>query len=454
MSAKVDVVVRKEGKDVARRANMPVRKRPDGTAGVIWSRRVYPLRPDCSIELSDESLDKGECPAHFNHQEKLRYVETQPLGMRYFLERTRSKAYLVFDGDEEYASRIERAFKEVGLSAGYGESFRPAKDGNFYDWFIRLPAHVEDQLVAEIMTGTVQNVQDPSGNEKNEESLLRALLLQTGLDLWGLIERMNTLTSERDEALSECNELREEAASLRIGAARTEACLQVAGRSVAALESSAASLVEENRALRQAAVEGTREAEEITGAIARLDARLRQSEETREGLQRDLSVLIEKAEQSEQEASELRSQLKLARQQLGDLEREQAEPAILPPGYRTGNSGKEAKRLLDAVCRILLPNIKLHDSDRKHLLTEFYDPSDCLSYLRRLSEGAAPPEAKGFQGVKGVWEIGRVRTGRPECASNGRIYYRKHAKGFDVALHVKKDETEQERFVRGRFKQA
>jgi hypothetical protein len=206
VSLKVDVIVRKEGVAIARRDAMPVRKRPDGTAGVVYSGWVHPLRPDHSIDITDEPLSKAECPSHFQAGEALVYSDHSPRSIVYFLERARWRSYVVFDGDEAQAQRIESAFAASGLSGGYGESYRPAKDGNLYDWFVRLPPDVEDVLVAEIMARIAPA--ETNDDEDVQEGVLRKLLLELGLDLPGLIERTNTLTAERDDSVAEREALR------------------------------------------------------------------------------------------------------------------------------------------------------------------------------------------------------------------------------------------------------
>jgi hypothetical protein len=205
---------------------------------------------------------------------------------------------------------------------------------------------------------------------------------------------------------------------------------------VATLERQVAALKDENLALR-----GTTP----SGALEVADPRV-------EHLEAENRRLREDVRQAEELAALYEKDLRHAQERIRDIEREEAQPAVPVLLSKTNGPRREGKRLLDAVCKELLPHVELDHGDLKNLLCDFNDLRDCFRYLRRLSTDVGKiPEAKKFNGFDGVWEIPRVRTGRPECASDGRIYYRQREDRFDVGVHVKKDDAEQQRFVRERF---
>lgn len=153
-SRKIDVHVKENGQEIGYRANSPVRKLPDGTAGVVVSGLVYSLYEDHAIDLAEEGSPKSDCPEFFRPGEDLIYAEADEAEDYWFFEKTRWRSYLAFDGSEAFAEQLNAAFEEEGLSDGYRESFRPAKNGHFYDYFIRLPSMVDEEDVRRI-TGAV-----------------------------------------------------------------------------------------------------------------------------------------------------------------------------------------------------------------------------------------------------------------------------------------------------------
>lgn len=143
----VDAVIFDGDEFVAKAAGRPVRLMPDGVAGIVHKGSVYPLYEGDFIDLADDPVSKDECTQFVSADVATPYAPGHEsahidgaLGIEdWYLETNRFGHYLVFDGSEQAAERLVGAVDEVGLGVrGWGESWRPADNGAFYDWYIRL----------------------------------------------------------------------------------------------------------------------------------------------------------------------------------------------------------------------------------------------------------------------------------------------------------------------------
>ncbi|KWX57045.1 hypothetical protein [Mycobacterium sp. NAZ190054] len=145
---KVDADVYDGDSFVASVTARPIRLMPNRLAGVVYNGMVYPLYRGDFIQLQDEPVEKDECLGFVKAGAQTPYMEVeapsgsdeQHLGIEdWYLESNRFGHYLVFDASEEAAERLVDAIEEYGLGVRrFDESSRPADDGHFYDWFIRL----------------------------------------------------------------------------------------------------------------------------------------------------------------------------------------------------------------------------------------------------------------------------------------------------------------------------
>lgn len=131
----------------------PVRLMPNGLAGVVYRDKVYPLYAGDVIRIEDESLDKALCQRFLAHGLPIPYwphgenfvdrddgFRDEELGIgAWYLESSRLGHYLAFDASETAAESLAEAIDRSGLGVvKLGESFRPADNGQQYDWYIRL----------------------------------------------------------------------------------------------------------------------------------------------------------------------------------------------------------------------------------------------------------------------------------------------------------------------------
>lgn len=78
MSLNVEVEVRRRGLLYERCGMRPVRKTPDGVAGVVYQGRVYPLHTGNAISLEDRSFDKSDCTEFLEQGEQVQYLPPVP----------------------------------------------------------------------------------------------------------------------------------------------------------------------------------------------------------------------------------------------------------------------------------------------------------------------------------------------------------------------------------------
>lgn len=183
-SKKVTVAVHDGDRLVARLTARPVRLMPDGYAGVVYNGAVYPLYEGNYIDISDEPIDKDDCDRFVAAYGPIPYrPEISPdapsdsghLGIEaWYLESNQFGHYLVFDASEDAARRLVDAVESHGLGVRrWDESSRPADNGQFYDWFIRLGfTGSRDEclrLVERLLEGEETEQDDGSGGPPSDD---------------------------------------------------------------------------------------------------------------------------------------------------------------------------------------------------------------------------------------------------------------------------------------------
>lgn len=128
----------------------PIRLLPNGLAGIVYRDAVYPLYAGDVIHLEDRPLEKELCRQFLAWGAPTPYWPASNAGEEehddgelgigsWYLESSRLGHYLAFDASEAAAEQLANAIEESGLGVvKLGESFRPADNGQRYDWYIRL----------------------------------------------------------------------------------------------------------------------------------------------------------------------------------------------------------------------------------------------------------------------------------------------------------------------------
>jgi hypothetical protein len=166
-SQKVTVtVVDERGRQVATRADSPVRLLPNGRAGIVYAGKVFPLLSGNRIDLSAAAADKSKCSRFLAPGQAMPYTEVVRdasdggAGVdAWYVETNRFGHYVVFDADEDVAEALAGRLDDAGLDViRWDESFRPADDGVQYDWFIRLGFDGERSEVIRLVEGQVRAI--------------------------------------------------------------------------------------------------------------------------------------------------------------------------------------------------------------------------------------------------------------------------------------------------------
>lgn len=183
-SKKLNVAVYDGDRLVARLTARPVRLMPDGYAGVVYNSAVYPLHDGNYIDITDEPIDKDDCERFVAAYSDVPYwpetslddlSDSGHLGIEdWYLESNQFGHYLVFDASEDAAHRLVDAVESHGLAVRrWDESSRPADNGQFYDWFIRLGFTGSREeclhLVEELLEGEDSEQYDGSGEPPGDD---------------------------------------------------------------------------------------------------------------------------------------------------------------------------------------------------------------------------------------------------------------------------------------------
>ena len=451
-SIKINVHVRNNGQEIGYRQHPPIRKLPDGTAGIVVNGLVYALYEDHSVDIVGEGTPKADCPEFFQPSEDLLYLDADEAGDWWFFEATRSRSYLAFDGSEAFADRLNATFEGEGLSNGCRESFRPAKNGQFYDYFIRLPSHVDEADVRRIISTVSDRGQEQDNDEASAE-LIRLFAEQLGGPL-NFITRWTETVNIKSQLEQEIEDLRDSDLSQRQELEtltkdfhkERKAHYRVSAQ-IGSLEAERDRLQMELKAFKSA----TRDADASWNnqKSKEIDQLIKENVIIRE--ERDLSRL--EVEDLKTQVSKGLEKVESLNFELKTLRAEQQQTVILP-GKPLKSSRKE-KQILNDFLSGAYPRLNFQHADHKALLRDFESISDCAKVMSDLQEGRDPPHLKSWHDIDGVFEVSNIRTGIKGREKMGRIYFRKSLDGdkIDLAVHVKSGDGKQQiNFVKERFR--
>ncbi len=456
MPLMIDIEIWHKGACLRTAASKPVRRMPSGASGVVHAGRVYPLRRGDRIDLGDETEFKNACPAFVEHETDIVYQADDEEAASWCFETTRRGSYVAFDGERQDAERLFDELETEGLAQRLGESFRPAKDGTYYDWFIHM---------------------SPGADEEAAERILRSVFEASELETAEVSSNGDAATMDRlRDAETELRDMRLELTGSKIENLRL----------IVELETSQAAAQRTDMALRaaEAARDGYRETADAARRSHRKSITRRRSLADRPEAvgkeaqaPRDLSLDLEEAlnlgvkeEQAKQAVEaeldaarsdirerearvvELEAELTEAKREQSDLQR-----ALNSPTRGSGQVNKGYKRLIDKMSKEFLPRLELTDEDIE-LLTQIEKPATMLKHLLDIDRGdgdAIHPcrtWQNGGRRLRGIREISKVHIGVPGSHDMGRIYFRPiEGERVEVALHRKTDEKDQAAFVRRRF---
>jgi hypothetical protein len=446
-SVKINILVKRDGEDIGQRPNSPVRKLPDGTAGVVVNGLVYPVHRDYSVDLVDEGVPKEHCPQYFQYGETIIFAPLDDADDWWFFERSSAGAYLAFDGSDEFAERLDAAFKAEGLSRGYRESFRPAKNGKFYDFYIRLTPDVDEKNAARVIA-LVESTKHATKADDYAELFQKIEALTGKVDGFGALED-GFLKAQKDRI----KELEETIAQQDGQLIRLKSELESERKErsrisvfVTQLQSSNERLEKEN---------GILKINLKTTDISWDDEKSREIDRLRyelDAIHNELSstnIDLENANNVKLDFERANTIMRIEYDNIKNKLQESRPTQSLPNVNK--KISKKVKQTIYELLSCNFPRLIFRDVDYDNLINQFETITDCVRIFEKLQKRETLKDIKKWKDIEGVFEIAGVKTGIPSRGSMGRIYYRSREEKIDIAVHVKIDDNEQERFVKRRF---
>ena len=477
-SRKVHVVVDQDGEIVDGPLTRPVRLLPTGVAGVVYGGEVYALYEGSVIILGDQTYDRDDCPSFVGEQSPIPFAArprslpsqasaATPLrDVDWYVESNRLGHYLVFDADRVAAERVVDLVSASVLGVRrWDASHRPADNGRHYDWFVRLDYDGEREecvrRVRELLavpTGLPASVQPASITPQLHAAVVQAL--NKALEITRATEEF---TEDNDRLLARVAELQREVegARSRVQAAENLAA-QHRRQDRAALARAKREHAQEVDALRRQLDASTGFGQESSQEVVELRSRAE--------VQRiEIEQWVEAVERSDDAVTSMSSELQSVTAERDTLAKEHDAARSVVCGQelelselrgatqerRTVERLKGQGRLkpgLELFLDKLFPNCELDEASVEQLCS-FKKPAAAVRALLRIDEHDPHLDrhVKKVKGHEHWWEISKIHTGAQGDSAMGRIYYRIGGELIETVVHLKRDDTEQRRFMRRRL---
>lgn len=470
----------------------PVRILPNGFAGVVYAGEVYPLHPDDRIDLHDTTFQKHACSGFVTSGQGVPYAPVDSSARKphsggdpllgehdWYLEANRFGNYLVFDGDEHLAEQIVARLEGSRLGVRrWDASHRPANDGRHYDWFVRLGSEADrDTCLRElrpILIGTESSPAPTAPLEGLPEDLRRSVVdaltksLAAVRETTTLKQQVSVLLDEKEDLTRRLQHLQLESAHVaRDLQRRYEAQLE----ETEALRRDHAALVETHRQ-RLARLQATHDRrlrdleqqlasnvapakapsssvdidELVREGVSYLD-QLEQAQEALSERGREVQLLRAEREALANSEARLKTDLREAEGRLREIVREADERQTV----QRARGGR--RRSLDVFFEKMLRRCELDEESMDELLK--FDRIDKVIGLILRVDAKDPHldnSIKDVNGYSGWREISGITTGGAGGRARGRLYFKEHAGGVTVVVHLKEDNKEQSRFLARRLR--
>jgi len=508
-SAKVDVRVMSQGRELDVATSRPVRLIGSELAGVVYAGAVFPLRQGNVIDLSDESYTKESCNAFVEDLQPIPYAledqasEPEWVGLdddAWYVETNKWGHYVVFDASEEDAEEVAAVLDQgLGLIR-WDASHRVADNGRRYDWFARLsvsPDLDHDSVVAMVrpvlassesvaLTGyevVVDDLDEPlrsafrmvwaRGSRLDEENEWlkshahelhdSAQAITTELD--GLrvdhaeVQRdLMRLRAQADRSLGRISGLVEEAkrAATRHDRELSAAASENADLAIRLLQAQSTAQATNDGAdveRRIADANDNWAAAEAAhqGAVAQLQAarsEAARASEERDRYEQSVGKLTEEQDFLQEAAARLEQEKEDLTGRIAEFERQSQEERTLRHAG-VPNTGKR-KSVQEELTRLLQP-LQL-DEESIVALLDFPQPQVALRWLTRIANKESIEIRAGIHtkvaNHPGWWEIHKVHIGDKGNAAAGRIYYQHQQDGAQVRIHRKTDDADQRQYMK------
>ena len=171
---KVDIQVFDNGDFLREARSRLYRRCPDGTTGVVFRKKVYPLTDINKIDISGNFFGKDECPLIETKTPKIKKNENEELPFNWYLETNKFGHYIVLDGDSQLFESVLNFLDGKNIDwIRADESTREADDGKQYDWFIRLDTKDDRQSVINHLQSIFNQFISSSPDESGYDNLVK-----------------------------------------------------------------------------------------------------------------------------------------------------------------------------------------------------------------------------------------------------------------------------------------
>jgi hypothetical protein len=481
----IDVQAFEAGQFFRWATDKPVRRLNDGRPAVVFRGRAFAVKPhdgnSYRIDIDETAHEKNDL-AFWPDEEPLFSEIGSTQEWTWSVEITKHADYIVLDGEVADVEAVVGGLARAGVDVIKSDrSWREAKDGYQYDWYIRVRRQPVDlrAITKQVLShldhspstratnggghaaadGTTSAPADPAVawgatenpakalNAEREARAADAAAYATSLaELQDRVEHSETLREEQHQQLkllkSELENVRQnakqESSRLEHEVALRDAKVRLARERVEKIRAerpAPTSPGAEVTALREQVGELSRELDEYAAKLEtskkECDEHLvvwEEIEQVRKALQAANADLHYQLEETKEANKRLGDSLNNCREKSG-----------------TRHSGTDIfiGRLLSGFRRLDFTD---DEESVRTIKTGFPKPSALFDVLFRL-ELKADLTAKPLKGKKGWWEVASIATGDPSAGNMGRIYYRTAGDRIDVSIHRKKDDSEQRLWI-------
>lgn len=436
----------------------PVRRLPDGCAGVVYQNRVYPLYEGNEIDLADLGFDKSEVSPPHASGDVPRFAKRTsalvPIVDRWSVETTSLGSYLIFDGAESQASVVIDLLSDIGLPwTRWDRSVRKARDGHQYDWWIRFDREITEDVLKRIFedvnrqarkkdsdTGaisspsndTLEIVGDRASEIEKEIAVLRSL--------------NRKLEEERDQALARARDLDDllDLEQRNAERERNEAQLTQARLSE--------SLRDRDSQLARASGWISREGESQNSEVARLRAQV-------VALEYEKSQVDVRRNEAERKCDRLSAEIDRLQRDCADLNDRRIAAEDRADQYREERAASRNVGVVVGILDAAFPRLHFDKASIADLL-QFRDFRPIMKLINSLNANDGQVRIGSVSGYKGVKEVdAHIKTGiSGRRADMGRIYLKELSeepdmsddvpKKYSVFVSIKDDKAQQDRVLR------
>ena len=145
---KLDIEVYNKGVFIREAKDRFYRECPDGSVGIVFKKKIYPVYDNNKIDLTSNNYEKEECPIIYYQKSKLHKTKDTEIPFEWHLETNKFGHYIVFNGETQFFESILNLLDNYNISwLRADESIRESDNGIMYDWFIRLESKDEREIV-------------------------------------------------------------------------------------------------------------------------------------------------------------------------------------------------------------------------------------------------------------------------------------------------------------------